>query len=342
MFDNIIGKSADLKALENLILNKRLAKILLFYGEYGTGKSTVAETVASLVTDKVIKVNMGLYDDKTNMTEIVNEIFKYKTVGSTCYILEEIHSLSRAQQTSLLEELKDTIDNTVIMITSELNSIIKPLRDRACLFKFKCPTESECLEFLADTGYNKDIKKSIVYKANRNPRVILKLKEVLVGGNLLMDNDIYEYLGIQSHKTMLDMLHKCKADSATFASYLFEVKNLSDIISNLDRFSKDLLCAYTGVNSVSKAFSLEVSELLKNISDEDVIKLVEIMSEHKKEPTLTLCKIRTILKPKIVEYIEKPQTIKVEKAKEIDAVMILETETVADLDDDEIKNLLGL
>ena len=142
--DHLVSKNG---LIRKLVESKKIPNMIL-YGPSGTGKTTVANIIASLTDKKLYKLNATTASSK-DIKEIIEDLNKIDSQNGILLYLDEIQYFTKKQQQSLLEFI-ETGDITLIASTTEnpyfyiYNAIIS----RCVIFEFK-PVS------------NKDVKKAL-------------------------------------------------------------------------------------------------------------------------------------------------------------------------------------
>lgn len=131
---HIIGKD---KIINKLIENKTIPNMIL-YGPPGTGKTTLANIIANVTGKKYIKlnaVNCGTKEIKDAIDSSKRDLFSYNGI---ILMLDEIQSLNKKQQQSLLEVIEE---GSVTLIASTADNpyfvVYKAILSRSTIFEFK-------------------------------------------------------------------------------------------------------------------------------------------------------------------------------------------------------------
>ncbi|WP_270505246.1 replication-associated recombination protein A [Paraclostridium sordellii] len=148
---HIIGKG---KIINKLIQNKTIPN-MIFYGPPGTGKTTLANIIANVTGKKYIKlnaVNCGVKEIKEAIDSSKRDLFSYNGI---ILMLDEIQSLNRKQQQSLLEVIED---GSVTLIASTADNpyfvVYKAILSRSSIFEFKPINKNDIL-----IGLKKSVEK---------------------------------------------------------------------------------------------------------------------------------------------------------------------------------------
>lgn len=153
------------KILYNLI-NTRKISSMIFYGQPGIGKTTLAYIIANEINADIISLNAAI-DNKAAFDKAIAEAIDSNQI----ILIDEIHRMNKDKQDILLPYLESG-DITIIGMTSEnpYHKINPAIRSRLYIFKL----EPLCKE---------DVKKDV----NR-----LLNKDILP--NLNIDDDVIDYL----------------------------------------------------------------------------------------------------------------------------------------------------
>lgn len=137
--DDVVGQQHILgkgKILSNLIRSGRIPN-MIFYGPSGTGKTTVANIIASNTGKRLYKLN-ATTASVSDIRNIVNELDSFLTLNGALLYLDEIQNFNKKQQQSLLEFIENG-KLTLIASTTEnpYFYIYNAILSRANVFEFK-------------------------------------------------------------------------------------------------------------------------------------------------------------------------------------------------------------
>jgi len=154
-FSEFCGNESLKKVLQKKIENKDLPKCIMFIGERGCGKTTLARLVAKEYgSPNIQEINMA---DKTGINDI------RKLLGSTrlapiarrgeskkrFYILDEFHRLSPQGQDGMLKDGEEPPENVYFIICStDPQKISKTIKSRFTQFEVKPLSMAETMDLL--------------------------------------------------------------------------------------------------------------------------------------------------------------------------------------------------
>jgi DNA polymerase-3 subunit gamma/tau len=209
-WDSVIGQDDNVELLKSIIKTPDASpKVLIFEGVMGTGKTSCARIFAREING----MNEQEFKDKAHE-------FYYEQDSSTVYFKEdylknlltnirknywdvvffdEIQSIRSTDQMTLLKPLEELQEKTfVILATTEINKILKPLRSRALELRFAAISYEAILAHLdfveAKQGkpISLEIKQYIAYRARghmRNAHMLID-KYYLMGDEAFMRNSV--------------------------------------------------------------------------------------------------------------------------------------------------------
>lgn len=213
----VIGNADTVKALANMLRNKRLPHVLLFYGPSGCGKTTLARIICrEMQCDPadVREINSSSYRGIDSIREIARSSNLAPIGPCRVYVMDEVHKLSNDAQNAALKLLEDTPSHAYfVLCTTDPAKLIPPLRNRCCELPVSALTESEMKaliekaasrEFLA---LESEVIEEMIERANGSARKALVLLEKI--SNLPKDQHIRAIKG--SDDDLPEVIDLCRA-----------------------------------------------------------------------------------------------------------------------------------
>lgn len=194
-WDEVVGQKEAVELLKSIAEEPTDApKTLLFTGAHGLGKTTCSRLLAKElngysgdISDLDSKMFYNEHDSST--LSRIEDVGGYADLmGSypgqwTVITFDEIHTLSSNKQSMLLKPLEDVSQKVFyIMITTEVEKIIKPLRSRSLEVEFYPVQKEELTKHLTDIADKRnecitdDAKEAISLRSRghlRNAHILL-------------------------------------------------------------------------------------------------------------------------------------------------------------------------
>ena len=199
----LIGFEKIFLTLKENIINRTLSNSLIFYGNKGIGKSTLAYFLINNVFDEIYKENPSSnhtnliynnshpnvrvlkkeYDEKTKkfknniiinqIRELESFIYQFSIDASPRFILidssDDLNINSSNALLKILEEPKKNI--YIILITNKISKLLPTIRSRCIKFKFSNPTFNQFNEIIRnqDVSIDKNILKFLYDLSEGSP-----------------------------------------------------------------------------------------------------------------------------------------------------------------------------
>jgi len=188
----IVGNKAIVKSVKALHEAGNLPNVVLFSGERGCGKSTMAKIYIDLIgarSQDVVEINCG-NDGGVDTGRSISKDLRQRAIGSShkVYILEEVHKMSSAFQDSLLTTTENAPDYVYfIFCTTNPEKMLSALKSRCTPYVMKKPTKAEVKKLLVniakkeDTVLTEDIQSAIISKGESCPRDCVSILHSIIG-----------------------------------------------------------------------------------------------------------------------------------------------------------------
>ena len=283
---DVIGQNDIKEICQKSLAEDKFPKFSIFYGPTGIGKSCIAELIARQLTGYtgdiasascIKKYNMAALMGKKDIVTIIDTIFKYKTVGTTVFILEEVQVMKQEEeQTPFLEELTHIPDDLyIIMCTTKFTALAPALRNRAVGFQLTLPSMEECSSYIDNIttrlGYramSAKAKQVLIKASNFTPRSIVKHIELLASGDEVSDDDVNKFFKTISNKVFIDTVKALVTTEVTLYEF---TKVIRTILKN---------CSYTNFIYGLRDFVIQLL-LLQAVGETDMPLLPEELLECK-------------------------------------------------------------
>jgi DNA polymerase III gamma/tau subunit len=247
-FESICGQKSIIQEMKRRSLSKDFPSVLIFGGESGTGKTTVALIIAALLNDEHPLRGEGCLNPNPESPEskaILNETFNMscsmydasrmskedvmrleETVssasmfgGKRVIIIDESQELSKNSKGVTLKLLeKKRRDAYIILCTMNPDAFDKSVRSRGLYYQFKSPSPYDIAEYLfkLTEQFGKDAPDSFIQEGllaiaencEGSVRMAVQNLERCLAGELYTAEDIQTALGFLSNSKLFDFVSK--------------------------------------------------------------------------------------------------------------------------------------
>lgn len=259
-WDDLYGHKNQIRYIRKQIEEDRVPDVIIFHGNSGIGKSSIAKLLAVDVTSRfeseelrqsyiksVIEENKSTDSIKLfNMSEIQEkeeEIQRVKAEFTLAFsktkrkvlILDEAHNMSRAAQDSVLTELEHLPEGVYVFIcTTEIGSLRAALKSRSkAEFALSDLSDVEAKQFtrkcIADMHLTFDMTQEMVVTiitewAQNQPRKIANLLENFPDGSLVKTKDLEVFINISTVSSVIELLKYLYGSMTLGIDYLNSMK----------------------------------------------------------------------------------------------------------------------
>lgn len=171
-FKEVIGHETEIKALRKVVKNKR-AKVFLFHGPAGVGKTTLARILANEFCDRkataanIEEIPAALFTGVGDMRMIADKA-NYRAIGESpvkTIILDEAHRLSAQAWDSLLKVIEEPPAHVYyVFCTTNAAKVPKTIQTRCIQIELSPLKEEDITEILktAIKGEKMDVAEDVI------------------------------------------------------------------------------------------------------------------------------------------------------------------------------------
>lgn len=312
-FDKLYGQDNIVNILKNQIKNNNISHAYIFSGTRGTGKTSTAKIFAkavncldpqdgnpcnkcenckSIIEEKTMDIvemdaaSNRRIDDIRQLRDQV--IYPPTTLKYKVYIIDEAHMITNEGFNALLKVMEEPPKHLIfILATTEIEKIPETILSRTQRFEFKSISTNDIksqIDVILDRenikieDRAKDIIANVASGAMRDALSVLD-QVISIGKDEITTSEVYDLLGLFSDEIKI-----------SYCKYIFEKdikrllslidteidkgKNPNNFIKEVIQFFKDLIYAKIGIKN------LEFSDLINDISLEQLINSVDILLEY--------------------------------------------------------------
>lgn len=359
-FRSIVGQQGSITLLQRAIARKVFPNLVILAGHHGTGKTSTALISAMALTcenpvfgepclkcrscksilaankaggqtGNFMKVNMPEKINKSDFSELLQNIFILQTTtGNSVYVLEEIHAIKdKVLQTMLLEKIDSMPSNVyIIMTTTELASLIKPLQSRARIFQFYRLSKNDS-KLLFDIyckennfTFSDRMRDLVIQSAKGTPRDIISLVDFLADDAVTYE-ELQNYLRVISVNDFINLFMSMTevqpASSMLLLDELLRNHDSSIVVNHLKSFILDVIYAMEADihGNFSKDQYNMIQTIFENVNILHLATAIEKLTFYSTENDIkfTFLKIRQIMQNKKTEqaFTNSQHTVAVQK-----------------------------
>lgn len=187
--DLVIGNEHIVRALRKQFDTDTVSQTILFTGASGTGKTTYARIIGSMLEAELFEIDCGSDSGIDNIRDLIDSVSLSSLFGKAkVFVLDEAHALSKPSQSALLKTLEDPQKNVYfILLTTEPAKLLPTIRTRCVEYKTMEATVEEIGEAVkrVEAQYNVKFEErkdlwSLVEQSNGSLRQVYSLLEKLI------------------------------------------------------------------------------------------------------------------------------------------------------------------
>jgi len=185
-FNEIYGNTAVVNGLVSLFdKGEKIPHTFLLEGPYGCGKTTVARIITQKVKGSLIEINGANTRGIDTIREMI-DLSSLKPLGGrpVCYLIDEVHMLTKEAQNAFLKLLEDTPKYMYFLLcTTDPQKIIPTIINRCSRYRLSKLRDGDIRELVRDVAGLEKIELSeekeelVVRAANGIPRTALIILE---------------------------------------------------------------------------------------------------------------------------------------------------------------------
>lgn len=306
-FEDIIGHSTLLEFLKNHLQNGTLPQFIIFEGDEGLGKTSLAKLLAyyltgqqsqvrdrvilkNLSTEDVLLYNMSVNGGKDTAKEVESNLSLGLSAFKTkCIICDEAHGLSDAAQDVFLVSTEYLPAGVYLfMCTTDTQNLKPTLMSRALTLHLNHLSNKEMILLLQRTVAERALTLQseaqalniLAGWAEGKPRVAINLLEGFAPGSHVPLNTLKEFIDYMNIDEILPLLTQLSGSITGGLSYIQEMKLNQSIIP--------LLCEILKVQMGQASFKLtltdthKVREQLAEVPVDNLIKFIYLITGQQK------------------------------------------------------------
>lgn len=300
---HIIGQDIVIKLLGKSCEKESFHHSYLLSGKYGTGKTSVARILATLLTcekrevgsttvcgkcDACLSVHNGnsvdIYEldgasnSKVENTRAIIESSRYspQQFKKKVYIIDECHKLSNTAMTSLLKTLEEPAPSSVfILCTTDFVKVPKEIVSRCQRLNFKpvpSPLISSYLEKLfqhKQIQFDKSAVDLIAASSSGSVRDALQLAQsvCVVSGDRITESTVSEVLGVSGRELMYNLVGAIASKDLIRAIDIMETMFSSNVDCRVICEELESIFRVVMLSTISEQFLSDITSTEKKLVD---------------------------------------------------------------------------
>ena len=304
--ESLVGNSGAINYVKGAIAGNYLPDFIIIEGKEGIGKTSLAKLIAAefvkaseadrktFIEEGRNTANMKLYrmslESSLELMNTMIEELRSSLTGKSVYILDEAHRMSDKVQDAILSDAEFIpASKRIILCTTDITKLSKPLLSRGYLLELNPPTKEELKSLVRDSIRaanlrieNENLFIELLVSLRDKPRAALKVVEAMGSNRVitLRDYNLFvKYEDVSVYKELLNTFNS----SPVYGLYLLDSV---ESIEQLLMFSKAVLLYKEFSQSVTKDLSSTNVALynkkdlaeLENVKDSSLITFIKYLS----------------------------------------------------------------
>lgn len=332
-FDEVVGHANLITFLKDHLDNRTLPHFIIFEGDEGIGKSTLAKLLAYYLTGERQEVAKRIIDENKSTEDVLlynmsinggkdtaKDVEANLSVGLSSFdtkvvICDEAHGMSDAAQDVFLVSTEFLPDNVYLFMCTTDSQNLKPtLKSRAFTLHLHHLMHKEMVELLDKTVVEKNIKLQerkatldiIATWADGKPRIALNLLEGLGNNQIITQDTIKELIDYMDVDEILPIVDCLSYSITQGLSYIDNVRINSSFVPVLVEVLK--VCLGMPSHRLSYTDTKKIKAIVEHVDQDSLIKFVYLIAGMPKVTRSGLISAFLQCHPRTVDIIEgKPK-----------------------------------